>query len=873
MEIENAAMKDENPRISPLKDGPLLVKNLATFTNSRDESIETKPSLYLCRCGASKTKPFCDGTHVSIGFTGEKGKDRITDKKESYKGKSVTIHDNRGICSHAGFCTDNLPGVFRMGTEPWINPEGADVEEIKRVIQMCPSGALSYSVDGKETNAFSDKPEIHIAKNGPYYVKGGIALKGGVPGDGASGEHYTLCRCGKSGNKPRCDGAHWYAAFKDDEALTISAANRQREKEEPQWQKVAEVGELKDNDTKKLHLFSQQILLTSVDGKLGAIDGICPHQGGPLIDGKIEDGLIRCPWHGHPFDPITGKSLGKDDDLKTFEVEERANGVFLKIAPAKKSRWTVSHVIAETLVNWGIKHVFGMVGHSNLGMAEAFRIQEEKGNIKYIGIRHEGAAAFACSGYSKVSGKPAVCFTIAGPGATNLLTGLWDAHVDRTPVLAITGQVKTQFFGPGSFQEIDLKEAFQTVAPFSKLVLPDSDHAELTSLAMKHALVRRNVAHLIMPDDVQTLDAGSSGPGLPDGRLTDLHISPSEDSVNLAMYRIWKSKRPAVIAGYGARNDMDKVIAFAEKLRAPVLTTFKAKGQISDDHPLAAGVLGKSGTPVSAYYMNSSDLLIVFGASFSQHTGIDRSKPIIQVDFEPMALAKFHAVDNPVWGDVGITASIFTEKLTDYSQSEITVEEIAGRKKAWLEEKEKRATKDNGNGLNSVYVFNELSEILPGNAIISLDVGNNTYSFGRYFECKDQRVILSGYLGSIGFAFPAAMGAYYASPDTPVVSVSGDGGFGQYMAEFNTAVLNKMNITHILLNNNELGKISKEQRDVKMPEWKTQLSNPGFADYANVCGGFGIRVTKNEALRDAVKKALKYDGPSIVEIMADPLLT
>ncbi len=866
-------MQKENPTMSPLKNGPFIVRNLQKFTNSRGEKIETKSTMPLCRCGASKTKPFCDGTHASIGFTDEKSEDRIADKKETYKGKSITIHDNRGICSHAGFCTDNLPGVFRMGTEPWIDPDGADIEEIKRVIRMCPSGALSYSEKGTETNEFFDEAEIVVSKNGPFYVRGGIEIKDVDLGDEASKDHFTLCRCGKSANKPRCDGAHWYAAFKDDEALTIAAANRQREKKEPQRQKVAEVGELKDNDTKKLNLFSQQILLSRVHGKYGAIEGICPHQGGPLIDGKIENGIIRCPWHGHPFDPISGKSLGKDNDLTTYEVEERNDGVYLKIAPAKKSAWTVSHVIAETLVNWGIKHVFGIVGHSNLGMAEAFRVQEEKGNINYIGVRHEGAAAFACSGYSKISGKPAVCFAIAGPGATNLITGLWDAHVDRTPVLAITGQVKTQFFGPGSFQEIDLKEAFQTVAPFSKVVLPDSNHAGLTSLAMKNAIVQRNVAHLIMPDDVQTLDAGESGPGVPDGRLADLRIMPSEDSVNLAMYRIRKAKRPAIIVGYGARNDMETIIAFAEKLRAPVLTTFKAKGQIADSHPLAAGVLGKSGTPVSAYFMNSADLLIVFGASFSQHTGIDKSKPIIQVDFEQMALAKFHAVDNPIWGDVGMTANLFTEKLADYSQSEITVAEIDRRKQVWREEKKVRAAKAGRSGLNSIFIFNKLAELLPDNAIISLDVGNNTYSFGRYFECKKQRVILSGYLGSIGFSFPAAMGAYYAEPDIPIISLSGDGGFGQYMTEFNTAVLYKMKITHILLNNNELGKISKEQRDEKLPVWKTQLSNPNFAEYANLCNGFGIRVTKNEELEEAVIKALSYDGPSIVEIMADPLLT
>lgn len=866
-------MKKDLPKISMIKNGPYKVERLQKFTNSRGEAIAIKPVIILCRCGASQNKPFCDGSHARIGFTDEKNENRVPDKKDTYKGKSITIHDNRGICSHAGFCTDNLPGVFRTGIEPWIDPDKADIEEIKRIIRMCPSGALSYTEHDTEINEFHDNGEIHIAKNGPYYVRGGIELSDGDLGDAASKEHYTLCRCGKSGNKPRCDGSHWYAGFKDDEALTISAANRQSGVKEAVWQRVADTKELKDSDTKKLNLDSQQILLSKVNGKYGAVEGICPHQGGPLIDSKIENGIIRCPWHGHPFDPISGKSLGKDSNLETFEVEEREDGVYLKITPPKKSGWTVSHVVAETLVNWGVKHVFGMVGHSNLGMAEAFRVQEEKGNIQYIGIRHEGAAAFACSGYSKVSGKPAVCFSIAGPGATNLITGLWDAQVDRTPVLAITGQINTQFFGPGSFQEIDLKEAFQAVAPFSKIILPDSKHGELASLAMKNAIVNRNVAHLIMPDDVQTLDAEKEGPGSPAGRLADNRITPPESAVNLAMYRIWHTRRPAIIVGYGARNNMDEIIAFANKLKAPVLTTFKAKGQIDDDHPLAVGVLGKSGTPVSAYFMNSADLLVVFGASFSQHTGIDKMKPIIQVDFDQMALAKFHEVDNPIFGDVGITAGLFTEKLADHTQSEIIVEEIAERKKEWKTEKIARSFETNNNGINSSFIFNKLSEILPENALISLDVGNNTYSFGRYFECKNQRVILSGYLGSIGFAFPAAMGAYYAAPDKSIISISGDGGFGQYMAEFNSAVLHKMNITHILLNNNELGKISKEQRDVKMPEWKTILSNPSFAEYAKVCGGFGIRVTKNEELEESVIKALNYVGPSLVEIMTDPLLT
>jgi thiamine pyrophosphate-dependent acetolactate synthase large subunit-like protein/CDGSH-type Zn-finger protein/nitrite reductase/ring-hydroxylating ferredoxin subunit len=860
----------KKPKITPQKNGPYTVTALEKFTNSRNEAIGTKKVMILCRCGASQNKPYCDGAHITVGFKDQKDPKRIPDKRDSYPGKKVTIHDNRGICSHAAHCTDNLPLVFRMGVKPWINPDGATPRMVKKIINLCPSGALSYSENNLDFIDRKATPEIHISRNGPYEIRGGIELEGFNLGDRASIEHYTLCRCGASKNKPRCDGSHWYTAFKDDEALTISAANQAGEQIKSEWVKVADKKELKNNETKPLSINNQTIVLSKVNDKYGAIEGICPHQGGPLTDGRIDNEVIRCPWHGHAFNPFTGKSLGTDPDVRAFKVEEREKGIFIEVKKATKSTWTVSHILAETMVNWGIKHVFGMVGHSNLGMAEAFRIQEQKGNITYTAVRFEGAAAFACSGYAKASGKPAACLSIAGPGATNLLTGLWDARMDRIPVIALTGQVDTQFLGPGSFQEIDLPAAFEAVAVFSKVVLPNSDHAKLMSLAIKNAIVQRDVAHLIIPDEVQVLDAGTKGPGYPDGWISDTEITPSEESINLARFRISRAKRPVIIVGYGSRNHMKEVITLAEKLNSPVLTTFKAKGQISDFHALGCGVLGRSGTQVASWFMNRSDLLIVFGASFSQHTGIDNTKPLIQVDFDRMALSKFHSVDTPIWGDVGTTASILTRQLPDKLNCINSRKEIAERWSLWRKEKTRRRNLKGKKGLNSVTIFNILGKVAPDKALFSLDVGNNTYSFGRYYECKNHRVILSGYLGSIGFSFPAAMGAAMGQSERQVISISGDGGFAQYMAEFNTAVLYNMNLTHILLNNNELGKISKEQRDSNWPVWQTKLSNPDFAKYANVCGGLGIKVTREEDLESALKKAIDYNGPSLVEIITDP---
>jgi thiamine pyrophosphate-dependent acetolactate synthase large subunit-like protein len=290
-----------------------------------------------------------------------------------------------------------------------------------------------------------------------------------------------------------------------------------------------------------------------------------------------------------------------------------------------------------------VKHVFGMVGHSNLGLADSLRRQEEAGRLTYIGVRHEGAAAFAASGYAKLTGRPAACLTIAGPGATNLLTGLWDAKVDRAPILALTGQVDTQVLGPGAFQEVDLATAFQGVAAFSHTVLHTSRHAELMTLAVKNAVLKRDVAHLIFPDEVQVLaaDDGASASG-PEGRITPLEIHPPAESVAEAVRLLKGSKRPAIIVGHGARFDMDGITRLAESIHAPVITTFKGKGLIADDHPLGCGVLGRSGTPVASWFMNESDLLLVLGASFSNHTGITPKKPIIQIDYEAMALGRFH---------------------------------------------------------------------------------------------------------------------------------------------------------------------------------------------------------------------------------------
>ncbi len=644
------------------------------------------------------------------------------------------------------------------------------------------------------------------------------------------------------------------------------------------WIKALDPDELPDGRVTSVTCAHRTLCMTRVDGEYSALDNRCPHQGGPLGEGSIENGLLRCPWHGWDYDPITGKAPGFDDGVERFDVEVRDDGVYVAIPEDTPRVRTVSDLVAETMVNWGVKWVYGMVGHSNLGVADAIREREVAGEMRYVAIRHEGAASFAASAYGKLTGRPAACFSIAGPGATNLLTGLWDANVDRSPVLALTGQVDVQVLGRGAFQEVDLKAAYGGVAQWSQPLLHSSDPAELTTLACKSAILNRGVSHMIFPDEVQAIEAGDREAGSPEGRVGQQEIAPAPESVDAAYDLLRKAERPVIIVGHGARYDMEAITALAETLRCPVLTTFKGKGLIGDVHPLGCGVLGRSGTPIASHFMNESDLLLVLGASFSNHTGITPKKPTIQVDYERMALGRFFPVDVPVWGEIARTIGLLRDRLANADEPPAALdhtEEIASRWEIWRTEKASRR-EDEGAGVPAAYLFEALQHAVPEDAILCVDVGNNAYSFGRYFETRRQAFLMSGYLGSIGFALPAALGAWAATQEegTPfhgrkVVSVSGDGGFGQYMGEFNTLVLHGMNVTHVLLNDSELGKISKEQRAGNWDVWKTTLTNPNFAEYAENCGGLGIRVTDRSELAAALERALAHDGPSLVEVMTD----
>jgi thiamine pyrophosphate-dependent acetolactate synthase large subunit-like protein len=433
-------------------------------------------------------------------------------------------------------------------------------------------------------------------------------------------------------------------------------------------------------------------------------------------------------------------------------------------------------------------------------------------------------------------------------------------------VVAISGQVPSKVLGRGAFQDLDLSAVFKDVAISSTVVQSGSDHAELAALAVKHARDGRGVAHLVLPDEVQALpsDAPSKSP---EGRYSG-SARPEAAALARAAELVVAARRPVIIAGHGARGAEDRVIALAERLNAPVLTTFKAKGLVPDTHPLGAGVLGRSGTPVASWLMNEADLLVVVGASFSNHTGIAPYKPIVQVDDTPGSIGRFDAVTASVLGDSAGVLDALTAAVGE-ADPEDQRPDVAERWAIWRAEKARRVADDRGAGMSAATVFAALSVHLPADAVVTVDVGNHAYSLGRYLESKGQPVLMSGYLGSIGFGYPAAMGAWAADPARPVVAVTGDGGFGQYATELTTAVKYGMPIKHVLLNNNALGKISKEQLAAGYAVWHTSLTNPDWAAYAELCGARGIRVTHRDQLDAAMTELFATDGPALLCVEQD----
>lgn len=578
---------------------------------------------------------------------------------------------------------------------------------------------------------------------------------------------------------------------------------------------------------------------------------------------------LRCTVCNYVYDEKKeGKAFSGLPPGWTCPVCNASKDAFVLLSDTAKDKpsegRTVSDVLVEQMAEWGVRYVFGIPGTSSLGLVDAIR---RNSGLKYYQVRHEQTAAFMASAYGKLTGHVAACLTVAGPGATNLATGLYDAALDRSPVLALTGLVKRHLIGPGSFQEIDQHSFFEPICVFNKTLMTEDQTTMLTTLAIKHALIDRGVSHLSVPNDVQKLPCDADV--LPmHGRIPNRSISASNHLIEQAASIIDKAARPVVIAGFGASGQGDKLLRLARKISSPVVTTFRGKGVLDEDDALYVGSHGTIGSTAAARLVRDSDLLVVVGSSFSEMTQIP-AKPTVQIDIDPMMIAKNSPVEVGLWGNSSEVLPRLAEAVKAMRRPAY-LEEIAKLREEWAAMLDREADPSR-TPIRPQYIMKVLNDRLAGDAVISLDVGENGWWFGRNFRMKGkQKMVMSGYLASMGAGLPGALMAQIVYPDRQVVCITGDGGFSMVMGDFLTAVKYELPITVFLLNNKQLGMIAQEQKVESYPNWQTDLQNCDYAEYARNCGGVGVTVADPGLLDSAVQEALSSEQPVIVDIDTDP---
>jgi len=518
----------------------------------------------------------------------------------------------------------------------------------------------------------------------------------------------------------------------------------------------------------------------------------------------------------------------------------------------------------EQLSAAGVIHIYGIPGESNLPLMEAIRKSKD---VDFILTRHEETAAFMACAHAKITGHIGVCLSIAGPGTTNLITGLVDATADGAPVLALTGQVPLPYLGSEYLQEIDEIELFAPFSVFNETIASPGQTIRLTTLAIKHAYARRGTAHLSLPTDVlgMALDDTIWQPGK---HVFSPKTLPLEQDIQKAVEAINTSVHPIVFAGWGTREGGNEVIALAEKIQAPILTTSRAKGEIPEDHPLAMGVLGSIGTPYAAQAAREGDLFIVLGSGFRQRNLVP-DVPIIQVDINAARVGRSFPVDAGLVGDAIYTVHELTKRVTPKVRDPEYFKTI-DRIKRDYQETILDESKDMSTPINPGFVVQSVKLHADRDAYICVDVGDHTYWFYRKYQCTGEKTLMSSNMASMGFAFPASLAAQLEYPGRQVICITGDGGFAMVMADFTTAVQNDLPVKVIVFNDGKLKNIKKEQDMHGYPEYGTRFMNPDFAAFAVSCGGEGYRVENPEELDEALEKAFNSDKPAVVDVLVDP---
>lgn len=536
-----------------------------------------------------------------------------------------------------------------------------------------------------------------------------------------------------------------------------------------------------------------------------------------------------------------------------------------------------AEALIKALEKEGVDVVFGLPGGANLPIYDAL----VDANLRHILVRHEQSAAHMADGYARIKRKAGVCFATSGPGATNLITGIATAYADSSPMIAVTGQVPLAMIGKDAFQETDI---IGVANPCTKYAFQPRAAAEIPETVKKAFYIsesgRPGPVLIDIPKDVQQAREEVAFPNLIKVRgynpIVDADLSQLERAVQAMM----KAEKPIIMAGGGVilSGAFSELQALAELLMAPVVTTFKGKGSFPENHALAMGPIGMHGHAEANKIIIEADCIIAVGARFSDRSvgrfdEFGKGMTIIHLDVDPAEIGKNKAADIAVVGDVKSSLRTAVKMLTKYKIVKRAIDDPWLKRRKELIDYYADSIKDYPRELTAKKALKKLRELLPHNAIVTTEVGQCQMWASLHFDVIAPGTFFSSTgLGTMGFGFPASIGAKAAKPRSIVVDIAGDGSFNMTENSLAVSVLDKLPVIVFLMNNYMLGMVAQWQRTFYKRRYMGvhQQNCPDYAKIAEAYGAQGIRAQTMEELDQALKKAMNTDVASVIDISIDP---
>jgi pyruvate dehydrogenase (quinone) len=536
---------------------------------------------------------------------------------------------------------------------------------------------------------------------------------------------------------------------------------------------------------------------------------------------------------------------------------------------------TTAEILIDALIRWGVSHVFGMVGDGINPIIEALR--KRRSEIQFVGVRHEEAAAFMAGGFAKHTGKLGVCLGTTGPGAIHLMNGLYDAHYDSAPVLAITGTTFHDLIGTQFMQSVDTVKLMESVAVMNVQITGPAHALIVVNQACRTALGNRCVTHLTIPKDLQAMKLSADKPSMENHGLrtseswTPVASAPGAQQLQAAAEILNAGKRVAILAGQGALAARTEVTRIAETLGAPVAKALLGKAVLADDSPYTTGGIGHLGTQPSQWIMQNCDTLLILGSTMPWVDAYPKqgSARAVQVDIKADHIGLRYPTELGLVGDVQTTLASLLPLLQHKAERSFLTE-AQRRMQDWTKLLD-RVERVERSPLRPQMVVRALSDLMAPDAVISLDCGANTFFSARHLRLREgQRLTSPGMLATMAPGLPFAIAAQFAYPNRQSVAIVGDGGFAMLMAELTTAVQHNLPVKIVVLKNNSLSEVRFEQEDLGNQPYGCDLGPIDFVAFAKACGADGFRCATPAEVRPALTAALRSSKAAIVEAIVDP---